>query len=135
MQISHTRPSKESGASKKFIQVWFAHIKFLLEYKQDIGEKWKNHWFVRYFLQDENRDEKTKARKKITWKTFCQIASCPVNASGKLIPWRAIQSISFSHLSQSHQANVSSRNQIKEKITSNLLKEKFQGLNFEIANT
>nr|GMC86446.1 hypothetical protein Iba_chr04dCG11040 [Ipomoea batatas] len=30
------------------------------------------------------------------------MASCPVNARGRLIPWRAIQSISFSHLCQSH---------------------------------
>lgn len=49
-----------------------------------------------------------KIEKKRTWKTLCQIASCPVNASGKLTPCRAIQSISFSHLSQSHQANESS---------------------------
>lgn len=39
-----------------------------------------------------------------TWKTFCQMASCPLKAKGKLIPCRAIQSISFSHLSQSHHA-------------------------------
>lgn len=39
----------------------------------------------------------------ITLKTFFQMASCPVNAKGKLIPWSAIQSISFSHRLQSHQ--------------------------------
>ena len=42
-----------------------------------------------------------------TLKTFCQIDSCPVNAKGKLIPWSAIQSISFSHLFQSHHTKES----------------------------
>lgn len=46
----------------------------------------------------------------ITLKTFCQMVSWPVNAKGKLTPWRAIQSISFSHLSQSHQTKESVEN-------------------------
>jgi hypothetical protein len=40
---------------------------------------------------------------------FLPIVSCTVNARGKLMPWRAIQSLSFSQLLQSHLARESSK--------------------------
>lgn len=52
------------------------------------------------------------------------MASCPVNAKGKLIPWRAIQSISFSHLSQFHQTYESVNKNIASDVN-NANKSKF----------
>lgn len=84
--VSHSIPGQECWAREELLNLWLVQTKSSVNLKKQIYQSPINQP-----INDRQTD------------TSCHRASWPVKASGRLIPFSAIQSISLSHLDQSHQ--------------------------------